>query len=777
MSIKRTVVLILLFVLISGCAINNKTFGTRNKMFFEAQELIQIGELELGLQKLEQAAQEEPKNQEIRTVLLRQREEIPQKMTFQANDTRLSGDLETAEIMYNRILEIFPRYDRAQLGLEAIEQERYHIASIDYAQELLALNDIEGAEQAVRAVLQENPEQPHARQLIKQISSLIARTETTGLTLETAFKKPFTMEFRDTDLKTVFELMAKTAGINFVFDKDVRQETKISLFVRDNSVEDILNLILMTNQLAYKVLNENSLMIYPKTPAKQKEYKELVVRSFHVAHGDVKQMVAMVRGLVKAKDVYINEQLNLFIMRDTLEAIRVVERLVALNDFPEPEVMLEVLIMTVSRDNDFTLGPGLPQSATFNLIPGVTGPISLSAIRNELRNSPVVGDIASGHGAPGLRNFTIPTGQATINFQQGLSNADVLANPRIRVKNREAAKIHVGIRQPIFTSNVSGTSGVVTSTPTFLDLGVKLDVEPVIGLHNDITMKIVLDVSTIDGSVTAPALPGQTASRVPIIRTSNAETVLTLKDGETQVMGGLIETLETRTVGGIAGLMNIMGLDRLTSSQRIVREKSELILMITPRIVRNLPQSTNLESEFHFGTDNNVGHLPVTINTTAPQSLAMASAGSGGRGGASGLRRAANPLSPSDEQPTPNPFAQSVAAEPTITMQAPAFVGLDKEFSMRVRMVGAKASVNSEVQVSYATDMLELLGGDDNTGVHTIKFGRNEPSGMSAQLRFKVVTANPGATEISILSAEAEDSESDETLEVQLPTPTSINIQ
>ena len=262
MRIEKYVVSVVMLFVLAGCAINNKTFTTKNEAFIEGQELLLHGELAIGLQKLEQAALEEPNNKEIRAVLARQREDIPRRLVTDADNIRLSGNLEAAEEMYHRILELFPHHERAWTGLEALELERHHIASVDYAQELLALNDVVGAEKTIRAVLQENPGQSHARQLIKQISTLIARSETTGLTLESAFKKPFTIEFRDTELKAVFEIMAKTAGINFVFDKDVRQEAKMSIFVRDNSVEDILNLILMTNQLAYKALNDNSLLIY-----------------------------------------------------------------------------------------------------------------------------------------------------------------------------------------------------------------------------------------------------------------------------------------------------------------------------------------------------------------------------------------------------------------------------------------------------------------------------------------------------------------------------------
>ena len=323
----RIIVLITLAAISAGCAINNKTFSTRNIAFSDGQKLIAEGKFESGLQKLEQAAREEPDNKEIRTVHIREREGVIARLLFDADNIRFSGDLDSAGKSYQRVLNLSPFDERAKAGLEALELERRHIASVDAAKELLARDDVPGAEAIIRAVLQENSQQSHARQLILQINALIARTEVTGLTLESAFKKPLSMEFKDADLKSVFEIMARTAGFNFVFDKDIRQEIKISIFVRNNTIEDILNLILITNQLAYKVLNSNSLLIYPNTPAKQKDYQELVVRSFHVAHTDVKQMVAMVRGIVKAKDIYVNEQLNLFIMRDTLEAVRLVERL------------------------------------------------------------------------------------------------------------------------------------------------------------------------------------------------------------------------------------------------------------------------------------------------------------------------------------------------------------------------------------------------------------------------------------------------------------------
>ncbi|TXI17480.1 MAG: DUF4974 domain-containing protein [Nitrosomonas sp.] len=765
----KIIVLSILLAITTGCAINNRTFGTRNVAFDDGQKLIVAGQLESGLARLEQAAREEPENKEIRTVLIRSREEVIGKLLFDADSLRFSGDLEKAEQVYQRVLNIYPFQERAKEGMEAVKTERRHIVSVESAKRLLAQGNLAGAETIVRAVLQENPQQSHARELISQINSHLSRPEVTDLALESAFKKSVTMEFKDTDLKSVFEIMSRTAGINFVFDKDIRQDTKISIFVRNNTIEDILKLILTTNQLAYKVLNNNSLLLYPNTPAKLKDYQELVVRSFQVAHTDVKQMVAMVRGIVKAKDIYVNEQLNLFIMRDTLEAIRLTERLVTLNDLAEPEVMLDVAVLEITRNNLFTLGPKFPQSVTFS---GLTGAGAAginppaTAILNQI-----------GSEGLGLKNFII-SNQAVIDFAQSLTNADILANPRIRVSNREKAKIHIGTKQPVFTANVQpGINSIVTSTPTFIDIGIKLDVEPRVGLNDDVTMKVTLEVSNITGFETGPSAGGaSSAPRAPVVGNRSAETLLTLKDGETQVIAGLIQNDERRDVSGIAGLLNIPGLDRLTSGQKVDRKKTEVVLLITPRIIRNLPKPTNLEKEYHFGTASEAGKLPVKIEKTAAQSLAIAPSGPAQGGARGGLSAFAAPSD--DQQDVPNPFANAASnLTPSLTMQAPTNVGLDKEFSVNVRLVGAKPTVNADVQLNYEASVLELLDGGPKSGSRTLKLGRDQTAGLATQLRFKVVAANPGTTEVSIQSAMGEDIEHGDSVDVTLPPTATINFK
>lgn len=758
----RIFVFSILLAILAGCAINNKTFGTRNIAFDDGQKLIATGEFEKGLEKLEQAQREEPDNKEIRTVLIRMREEVIARILLEGDNAVFSGNLDQAEKSYRRVLNFHATNERARDGIEAVKTERRHIAAIESAKELLARKEISKAENIVRAVLQENPQQSYARQLISEINTHLSRPEVTDLALESSFKKTVTMEFKDTDLKTVFELISRTAGINFVFDKDIRQDNKLSIFVRNNTIEDILKLILTTNQLAFKVLNSNSILVYPNTPAKQKDYQELVVRSFQVAYTDVKQMVAMVRGIVKAKDIYVNEQLNLFIMRDTLEAIRLTERLVSLNDLAEPEVMLDVVVLEIARENTFLLGPKFPQNVTYSGLAAIgAAPVAGAAYLNQI-----------GANGIGLKSFSV-SNQAVIDFAQNLTNGDLLANPRVRVSNKEKAKIHIGEKRPFFTANVQpGINSIVTSTPTFIDLGIKLDVEPRIGLNDDVTLKVTLEVSNSTGDAKGPG-----EATAPIVNTRNAETLLTLKDGETQVIAGLIQNDETRGVKGLAGLINIPGLDRFTSSQDVKRKKSEVVLLITPRIIRNLPKADSFEREHHFGTASEAGKLPVTIKKTAAQSLGLAPAGAG-QGGS--IRGGGNAFAPAtgEERGLPNSFEKAAAnTSPTVTMQAPTNVGLDKEFSVNVRLVGAKPTVNTDLQLSYESSVLELLDGGNKSGSRTIKLGKDQTAGMATQLRFKVIAANAGSTEVSIQSASGEDIENGDSVDVTLPPPAAINFK
>ncbi|MDT8363933.1 MAG: secretin and TonB N-terminal domain-containing protein [Nitrosomonas sp.] len=756
MSASKNILMCLLFVWLAGCA----SYTTKNPSFLLGNQLIAEGQFEAGFSELQRAADEEPENKEIRTVLMRELDSVTGQLLLEADNELLAGNTDVAEQIYLRILKIVPNNERAIAGLGAVTLDRKHVGQVNQARGLLANSNVEAAEKIIRSVLAENPAQADARQLVDELSERIARAEISQLSLVSAFRQPITMEFRDAPLKTIFELISRTAGINFVFDRTVQQETKTSIFVRDNPIEDVLKLILLTNQLAYKVLNENSLLIYPDTPAKQKDYQELVIRSFHVNNTDVKQMVAMVRGLVKARDIYVNERLNLFIMRDTLEMIRLVERLVTINDFPDPEVMLDVEVLEINRNKVLNLGLDTPTSATFSGTPGVGNVAGIAVTKLSQIN------------ADGLRNFTIGN-NVVLNLRKQLTANEILANPRIRVKSREKAKILIGDKIPIFSSNATAT-GVVSQNVTFLDVGLKLEVEPVISLNSEVSIKILLEVSTLGARESSGTT---TAFR---IGTRTAETLLSSRDGETQVLAGLIQDQDKRGLAGIAGLVDIPVLGRLFASQELTRDKTEIILLITPRIVRNIIQPNNFENEFHSGTVSAAGSIPVNIHKTAPQSLSLLPGSGGGAGGLGGGNVFERALRSRDTDGAASPFEtaamQARSPIPTLNLQVPASVAIGREFTASVRLITQNTQVTGEVDLTYDQDALELKDGAENSGSRTLKLGREQQTGMTSILRFKVIGANTGTTTVSVDSVRVQD-ENGETIDVQPPPAANITLQ
>ena len=764
MNTTKKILILLLLASIAGCAMHT----TRNPSFLEGKRLIAEGRLEEGLNKLEQAAREEPDDREVGATLARERDTIIGQILFEADNARLAGNLDQAEQNYQRVLDIRASSERAREGLDAVDLERRHIILVNQAKEALAHSDVDGAEKIIRGVLADNPMQSEARQLIKALSERIARAEMSELSLITEFSKPITMEFRDTSLKTMFELISRTAGINFVFDRNVQQEATASIFVRDNSIEDVLKLMLLTNQLAYKVLNSNTLLIYPDTPAKQKDYQELVVRSFHVANTDVKQMVAMIRGLVKARDIYVNEKLNLFVIRDTLEMIRLVERLVAINDFPDPEVMLDVVVLEVKRDSTLDLGPNMPNSVTFSAVPGIGTPAQAAA------DSVVKMSMIKNTGFEGLRSFTI-NNQARIDFGRTLTNADVLANPRIRVKSREKAKIHIGNKEPVFTVTNTANVGSAASA-TYIDVGLKFEVEPVVRTNNEVTLKALLEVSSNLGEKRSGS--GENAATAIVIGTRTAETVLELRNGETQVLAGLIQDDLSRVRSGIAGLTDIPVLGDIFSKQVRKHNKTEIILLITPHIVRNVIQPNHFESEFYSGTASAAGKLPVTIRKTAPHSLAMESSNSTSDGGYRSFGRAARSAGPFGVAPDlfEEAVTQAREASPSLTLRAPESVAGGREFTATVRLVTQDPMLSGELNLTYDPDILELVDGGEKSGMRSLKLGRDQPTGMTAVLRFKAISTNATSTEIVLQNLQVRD-ETGQPVETDLPPAASIRIQ
>lgn len=236
-------------------------------------------------------------------------------------------------------------------------------------------------------------------------------------------------------MRSVFDGISRQGGLNFTFDKDVRTDQRTTLFARDTPLAEALDMLLTANQLARKVLGGNTLLIYPNTPAKQKEYQDIVVRGFFLANAEPKQTMNLLRSMARIRDVHVDEKLNMVVVRDNPEAVRLAERLIRMADQPEPEVMLQVEILEVKRSRLLDLGLQWPNQFSL-LAPEAT-------TKSHVEGGVIVTDSVPG-GRLTIDSLKSITGATvgvsptpTLNLNKIDGDVNLLANPRIRVRNRE----------------------------------------------------------------------------------------------------------------------------------------------------------------------------------------------------------------------------------------------------------------------------------------------------------------------------------------------------
>jgi general secretion pathway protein D len=646
---------------------------TAQRSYEDGLGLIEQDRLEDGLARIEEAMKLEPENRQYRAALFRERDAALQRQLALAEAARQQGQFDAAEELYKRVARIAPDNPRARSGLAAVKSERRQRAQLADAEALFKKGDEASALASVRSVLAENANHRDAQQLLRRIEERSLRAASGGPQLSAALKKPITLEFRDASLRQVFELVSRTTGLNFMFDRDVRPDLRTTVFVKNSSVEDVLRFILVTNQLDRKLLSDNTLLVYPNTPAKQRDYQELITRSFYLANTDAKTAASIIKSLVKTKDMHIDEKLNLVVMRDTIDAVRMAERLIANQDLAEPEVMLEVEVLEVGSNALYNLGIQYPDQISWSLVgaAGTAGTLTLPEWLS--RNSGLV-----------RLSFTNPL--FGINFRNTLGRSNLLANPRIRVKNKDKAKVHIGDKVPVITTTTTST-GFVSESVAYLDVGLKLDVEPTVFLENEVGIKIGLEVSSI-----VREIKSTTGTLTYQVGTRNAATTLRLKDGETQVLAGLISDEDRKSVAQVPGLGSIPLLGRLFGNHQDTYNKTEIVLLITPRVVRNLARPELRYEEFASGTEAVAGAPPLLLRSSA--------------------------LSPPGNSLAATAPSKAVPATTKVTLQAPPNIPAGQEFSLQVSL---------DTETALRSGLLDFAFDPSR-----LKFVRAEPGAMLA---------------------------------------------
>lgn len=572
-------------LLLGGCAAIDNVMGRLKINNDQHQE---------GIQSLKSATQKDPTDASYKVDYLQKRDEHVRTLITNADKLRAEGAIAAAQAVYQSALDLDPGNARAETALKFIKQDMRFDKLLTEGEQFLKTSKLDLAANRAEQVLAESPRNQRANRLQEAVGD--ARNEA-EIALEryraakNVLDTPVTLQFNEATIKTVFESISKSTNINILLDKDVKTDSRATVFIKDVSLSDAIDLVLMQNQLRKRVVNGNTLMIFPATASKQAEYEDLTIKTYQITNADIKYLSGMLKSMLKIKEMSADEKTGILVLRDTPELLRMADRLIASHDVADPEIMLEVEILEVSESRDSNLGLKPPTGITIST-PGTGNSLTLGALGRLTKDDLLASQL-----------------QATLNFKLEDATANILASPRIRARNKETAKIMIGDRVPTVSSSItpgSGGASIVSNNVTYQDVGLKLEVESQVYANDEVGIKINLEVSNI-----AKEFTDNNGGRSYQIGTRNALTNLRLKDGETQILGGLITDSDRNTASKIPGLGHLPVVGRIFGNNLTNGGKSEIILAITPRIVRNLPQRTPEVKQIFSGTLNTVREKPI----------------------------------------------------------------------------------------------------------------------------------------------------------------------
>jgi general secretion pathway protein D len=611
------------------------------------------------------------------------------------------GALDAAIVQFQQGLASIPDHPKLQQAMaEALARKE----AAGLYQEALSLREggrLEDARRVFQKAMDIWPDHKEAKIALGELRKEQDDKLSEGLALGS--KAPITLNFRQTDLKQGFEFLAKAFGVNVIFDDGVRS-VPLTLFAKDVTFEQGLNLLLTTSRTFYKRIGANTIIVAPDTKEKRGQYEDHLVRTFYMNTVRAKEMADILRGLVTIKKIIINDQLNTVTIRDTEDVIKLSERIIDNNDRKPAEIILDVEILEVNRTKAERIGLDFGTYAFTLAVPN-SGAIPIAgSIRDAISST---------------ATLTIPP--LTFRFFKQDVDAKTLANPKIRVLNGRSAKIHIGDRVPLRAATIVDATGQTRTTFDYKDIGIRLSVEPTIYLDNSAMVKMGLEVSSLGenlGTVNEPAFR---------IGTRNAETFMLLRDGETAILGGLIQDAERNNRVKIPGVGDIPVVGSVFTSYDDQTQRTDVLLTITPRVVRGWDLPTRAAREFYSGSENVYTDKPLfaALETAAGAQIRMEPT-------AAAPSAAGVVTGPLTQPAAPSPAAAAAAVAPQLLATAPAAaaaaapagaplltfsepvyeVAAGQDFEIRVLAANLPGGATLPLEILYNPQLLTYVSGE-----------------------------------------------------------------
>ncbi|MGS0741047.1 secretin N-terminal domain-containing protein [Glaciimonas sp. GG7] len=689
----------------AGCAVPRAVENT--------EKLSQQGQFVEAINVLTEAKKENPDDMRLDSALYKQVDKLVGRYYQEAEEALAAGDETKALERLKTVLE----YDSGNMrGLQTIDQidSRQHQRVLFDEARAMADDNPKEALHLIAKVLEERPSWTEAIKLRDTLMRRVAESKTLSPSLGASLQKPVSLTFRSHNLISIFDTISQLAGVNFIFDADVSKSATASISAQKTTAQDAINLLLATNKLRKKVLNHNTLLIYPANNVKDKEYRDMAVKTFFFSHANAKTVSSALKMTLKTRDIHIDERINAIVVRDSPETLELASRLVQALDRPEAEVTLDIQVLEVTSNDSLNLGVQYPGSIGVGINAGADKDPSKDTTANNIPFNLL--------SSLGKNNTFVNLGDQkgiTLNMLQKASHMEVLANPKIRVKNGKKANIQIGQKIPIIT-NLMTDAGATSEKVEMLEVGLKFEILPTISLDGEISVDIDLTVASLGDSIKSPK-----NAIYYRINERKTKTTLTAKDNETQILAGLINREDRNSKNGLPGLSQMPLLDRLFGTGESSKGKSELVLVITPRIERKLELPGAHVTTFISGTESRVSGDSLVLRNTEGARLT-----SGGSDSPQFRNRASAPVidSPMDELPelvapveqevpaaVPPPISQKLlnGYQPDGMRSALALASTPKLAPKLARVVSspkmAKAATKETTKVAVATQVVEKV--------------------------------------------------------------------
>ncbi len=536
------------------------------------------------------------------------------------------GDVDQAVAYYRQALQAEPdnaqykiTLERAMLAASRVHLERaqdfeshdqldaaiseYRLASEYDAGNRLAASKAATLEQTVRDRLEAARPRPAIEQAREAARLALAQPM-----LNPASREPLVVRFTNTALRDVLSAIGGMTGINVVYDQQV-SNAPVTVALEGVTIEDALNQIMTMTQNAYKVLGDRSILVFPDNSQKHSQYDDQVVRTFYVSHADATQLVQLLSVIVRLPGlpiipaIAVNEQNNTITVRGTKPVVDIIGRVIEQNDKPKAEVVFDVEILEVDRTRTKQYGLNLSQYAVGGIFSPESAPTTTTGSTTPSSPPFNLNTISNG---VSTADFYLAVPTAVVKFLETDSHTRLVAKPQLRGAEGAKLTLNLGEQIPIVTTSYTpiatgGASVNPLNSFTYKDVGINLEITPRVTLEGDVLIDLMVENSSQGADVNV----GGTA--YPSFGSRKVTTQLRLRDGEANLLAGLLREDDSNNTSGVPGVARVPGLRAIFGGNDNTNKTTDIVILLTPHIVRSKEVTSDDLLPVYIGSLQNLG--------------------------------------------------------------------------------------------------------------------------------------------------------------------------